>query len=57
MGPSEAPIAKIKGRYRWHMLLKGKELKPLHGVTRTIMSRTKRDGVEIRVDVDPVSFM
>ncbi|MCX5850904.1 MAG: primosomal protein N', partial [Deltaproteobacteria bacterium] len=57
MGPSEAPIAKIKGRYRWHMLLKGKELKPLHGVTRTIMSRTKRDGVEIKVDVDPVSFM
>lgn len=57
IGPAEAPIAKIKGRYRWHMLLMGENVKILHKLTRDIMSNAKKTESAIKVDVDPINFM
>ena len=57
MGPAEAPIAKLKGRYRWHLILKGKNVGTLHGVVRDILAQNREKGLEIRVDVDPLNFM
>ncbi|MBE9546917.1 MAG: primosomal protein N' [Proteobacteria bacterium] len=57
IGPAEAPIARIKGRYRWHILLKGKNIKALHTLARNVAAKTGRDGPDIKVDVDPVNFM
>jgi len=57
MGPAEAPIAKIKGRHRWHMLLMCESIKTLHQLTRNILSKTGHTGSTIKVDVDPINFM
>ncbi len=57
MGPAEAPIARIRGRYRWHMLLMGENVRALHKLTREIMAETKHLEATIKVDVDPVNFM
>ncbi len=57
LGPAEAPIAKIKGRYRRQMLLKADDIKTLHRVTRMIMTRCTRRGPAVKVDVDPMNFM
>ncbi|MBN2568418.1 MAG: primosomal protein N' [Deltaproteobacteria bacterium] len=57
MGPAEAPIAKIKGRYRWHMLLKGLHGGKLRAFTTALLERTKRSDPDIKVDIDPVNFM
>ncbi|MEA3471288.1 MAG: primosomal protein N', partial [Thermodesulfobacteriota bacterium] len=57
MGPAEAPIAKIKGRYRWHMLLRGKDVKRLHALSGKILERLGKSGADIRLDVDPLNFM
>lgn len=57
MGPAEAPIAKIRGRYRWQMLLMGANIKNLHRLTREIMAKSKNLEATIKVDVDPVNFM
>jgi len=57
IGPTEAPIPKIKGRYRWQLLLKGRDAGSLHRLTRTIMSLSHQLGLTIQVDVDPVNFM
>ena len=57
IGPAEAPIAKIKGRYRWHILLKGRDIKALHTLAGNILWETRRDSFDIKVDVDPVNFM
>jgi len=57
IGPAEAPIAKIKGRYRWHIILKGRDIKALHTLAGNILRETRRDGFDIKVDVDPVNFM
>jgi primosomal protein N' (replication factor Y) len=57
MGPAEAPIAKLKGRYRWQLLLKGKNIGSLHGVVKDVLAQNREKGLEIRVDVDPLNFM
>jgi primosomal protein N' (replication factor Y) len=57
MGPAEAPIAKIKGRYRWHMLLRGKDVKKLHALSGIILEQVGKSDAEIRLDVDPLNFM
>jgi primosomal protein N' (replication factor Y) len=57
MGPAEAPIAKIKGRHRWHMLLMGENVSTLHRLTRDILANTKATDSTITVDVDPINFL
>jgi len=57
IGPAESPLARIRGRYRWQLLLKGKESRSLHLLAQRLMEETGRDGLEIQVDVDPVNFM
>ncbi len=57
IGPAESPLARIRGRYRWQLLLKGKDSRSLHLLAQRLMEETGRDGLEIQVDVDPVNFM
>jgi primosomal protein N' (replication factor Y) len=57
MGPAEAPIARIKGRYRWHMLLRGKDVKILHALSGKILQQLGKSEADIRLDVDPLNFM
>ena len=57
LGPIEAPMARIAGRYRWQVLLKGTRVKPLRGFVRDLLSGhpallNNRD-VRLTVDVDP----
>jgi primosomal protein N' (replication factor Y) len=57
IGPAEAPIARIKGRYRWQLLLFGKESHTLHALASDILAGAKQTGLDIKVDVDPMNFM
>jgi primosomal protein N' (replication factor Y) len=57
LGPTEAPIPRIKANYRWHMILKGRD-EGLVGFLRSAISefcKTKgKKSASIIVDVDPV---
>jgi primosomal protein N' (replication factor Y) len=57
IGPMEAPLAKVRGRYRWQLLVRGKQVRPLHAFVRRLVEGADIQGCEIRVDVDPVNFM
>jgi primosomal protein N' (replication factor Y) len=61
LGPSPAPIGRLKGRYRWHLLLKGDSRPELHRVAGHIgelaRARLERTRVRLTVDVDPQSFL
>ena len=57
IGPAEAPIARIRGKYRWQLLLKGEDIRMLHTLTRDLLARSRGSGLDIKVDVDPVNFM
>jgi len=57
IGPAESPIAKIKGRHRWQLLLKGEEARAVHSMARDILSKGPTTALDIKVDVDPLNFM
>jgi primosomal protein N' (replication factor Y) len=61
LGPSVAPFPKMRGRYRFHMLAKGKNSRWLHQFARNLILQsedlTKGKGVTLEVDVDPVFIL
>ncbi len=54
LGPAPCPIGRLKGRWRWHVLVKSREPRPLGRVVRAWGARAH--GVVI-VDRDPVSLL
>ncbi len=61
LGPIEAPLARIAGRFRWQILLKCRKIEVLNRfVSRLLISDTKCNppsGVQVAVDVDPYDLM
>jgi primosomal protein N' (replication factor Y) len=57
LGPAEAPIARIKGRHRWQLLLMGKESRTLRAVVKDVLAGAGQKNLDIKVDVDPMNFM
>ena len=61
LGPAAAPWEKIKGKYRFQMVVKGSSLTLLRGFASRLISRApemiKGSGVAFSVDVDPVSLL
>jgi primosomal protein N' (replication factor Y) (superfamily II helicase) len=60
LGPSPAPIYKIRNRYRYQMVLKSKNTRALHNFSKKlsmILRESRISGsVKIQVDVDPFNF-
>jgi len=61
LGPSAAPFAKMRGKYRWQMLAKGKRSQLLHQFARELAAKLeaqiKGKGVNLDIDVDPVFIL
>ncbi len=59
LGPAEAPIAVIRGRHRFRLLMKSGRGFDLSGYLRSWLADAPRPtaGVRIEVDVDPQSFL
>ncbi|MHB8828406.1 MAG: replication restart helicase PriA [Syntrophales bacterium] len=57
IGPAESPLHRLRGRYRWQMLMRGKDGSALRLLAQKLLEETKGEGMEIRLDVDPVHFM
>jgi primosomal protein N' (replication factor Y) len=57
IGPAESPLAKIRGRFRFQMLIKGQDINVLHQIAQKIMQKHSNRAVKITVDVDPENFM
>jgi primosomal protein N' (replication factor Y) (superfamily II helicase) len=61
LGPSTAPFAKMRGKFRWQMLAKGKSPQLLHQFAKELASRMdvqlQGKGVNLDIDVDPVFIL
>ena len=61
LGPVAAPLARVKGKHRWHLLLKSKKVAPLLDVGRRLVNwgygEFKGFGVTFTADVDPISLI
>jgi len=49
--------SKIRGRFRWQMLIKGRDINALHQIAKDVMNKNKNLQIKITVDVDPENFM
>lgn len=58
LGPSPAPLTKLRGRFRWQILLKAIERPALHRLLAALRSSyAPPSGIRLQVDVDPVDLM
>ena len=61
LGPVSAPLGKVKGKYRWQLLLKSRRSAPLLDVGRRLVNwgygEFKGFGVSLIADVDPISLI
>ena len=59
IGPFEAPIKKLRNRFRWQLLLKADNIRPLLNLLHLVFENpptTKRNEL-IQIDVDPHNLM
>jgi len=59
LGPAEAPLALVRGRYRYRLLVKTERETDLQTYLRAWLARSPktRGSVKVAVDVDPQSFL
>jgi primosomal protein N' (replication factor Y) len=58
IGPAESPLKKIKGKYRWQLLLKGIDTGKLRELAESIITAAgKRIALNMKIDIDPFNFM
>jgi primosomal protein N' (replication factor Y) len=60
LGPTPAPLARLKGKCRFQMLLKGKKWSILHHLTEQVLEKAEEvsiPGVKLIIDVDPVNML
>jgi primosomal protein N' (replication factor Y) len=60
IGPASAPLARLRGKHRWMLLLRSADHAPLHRLARALDEAHRAHGprgVELAVDVDPVSLL
>jgi primosomal protein N' (replication factor Y) len=61
LGPVEAPLSKIRGKYRWQILVKSKRAALLNVFLREVEGFSGRllrtSGVKMTIDVDPYQML
>ena len=59
LGPAEAPLSVIRGRYRMRLLVKADKQADIQGYLRQWLSAAPapKGGVRLAIDVDPYNFM
>jgi primosomal protein N' (replication factor Y) len=57
LGPAPAPLPFLKGRRRWHCLVKGPDWQPLRGLYSAALENTRKSPLRLRLDLDPVNML
>jgi len=59
LGPAEAPLALIRGRHRFRLLIHGTKRADIQAFIRTLLAAgpKERGSVRVQVDIDPQSFL
>ena len=59
LGPAEAPLALVRGRYRFRLLVKSPRAFDLSGYLREWLAAAPKakGNIKLEVDIDPQSFL
>lgn len=61
LGPAPSPIAKLRNRYRWRLLIRGQRTRTLHDLLNATLLKFKQlrmtSKVALTIDVDPLDLL
>jgi primosomal protein N' (replication factor Y) len=59
LGPAEAPLALVRGRHRFRLLVHGRRNSDMQAYLRALLSQSpkERGSVQVQLDIDPQSFL
>jgi primosomal protein N' (replication factor Y) len=59
LGPAEAPLALVRGRHRFRILVHGTKRADIQGFIRALLAAApkERGSIRVQVDIDPQSFL
>lgn len=60
LGPAQAPLAKVRGKFRWQIILKSREGEVLCRICREVMTKyyaEQKSTATVTVDVDPLGML
>jgi primosomal protein N' (replication factor Y) len=60
LGPAPQALSRLRGRYRWHVLLKGAAGGPLREIAAALLAESERPGhgkTRVIADVDPIEVL
>jgi primosomal protein N' (replication factor Y) len=61
LGPGPAPLARLRGHYRWQTLLRGESIRHLHemvaGALPAMRAAAKDHATTFAINVDPLTMM
>lgn len=59
LGPAEAPLSKLRGQFRFHLLIKASQAAAANPFARQLMGDQEwiPSGVKILIDIDPMSLL
>ena len=60
IGPSKAALYRLQNKFRWHLILRGRNMKQLQNILLKFsrLNESKaRDKVKLTIDVDPLNLL
>jgi primosomal protein N' (replication factor Y) len=57
LGPAPQALARLRGRHRWHVLLKGASGAALRHIAAAALAQPAHPGVRVIADVDPIEVL
>jgi primosomal protein N' (replication factor Y) len=58
LGPAQCPLGRLRGKYRWHLLLKATDMETIRARLKHAMGRlTASERFGLSVDLDPMSLL
>jgi len=57
LGPVPAPIAQLRGEFRWHLLLKAARAAIVHAALELTRAEVGHQRVSVSIDVDPLALL
>ncbi|NPA39688.1 MAG: primosomal protein N' [Thermodesulfobacteria bacterium] len=57
LGPAPCPLVKLKGLYRWHILIKAQAHKEIKILIKELLNTKRVPGIKISFDIDPEELM